>query len=146
MKFFCPGRPRTKGSTRSFASRSTGRIVTVGDNPKTKAWQGVVAHAAHAGGEVIRRGGVVVEIEFLFARPKSHFGTGRNSERLKASSPAFPETRSVGDVDKLIRAVFDGLDGVSFRDDSQVIMVTGAKRWLDDHEACEGAWVDVRQL
>ena len=134
--FFAAGHPATKGSTRSFMAK--GRMVTKGANPRTKAWQGVVAHAAHEAGAVRHEGPVEVSVAFVFARPKGHYG----AKGLKPSAPAYPTTRAQGDVDKLLRAVLDGLDGVCFGDDSQVVYAWGHKRWARTGE-CEGAQVMV---
>lgn len=60
-----------------------------------------------------------VTIRFMLPRPKSHYGTGRNTGVVKDGSPVYP----IGmrdDIDKLARAVLDGLTGVVFIDDSQV--------------------------
>lgn len=128
MQFFAPGRPATKGSTRSFMA--AGRMVTKGANPRTKAWQAVVAaFAVDAGVEPIE-GGVELELRFYFHRPKSHYGTGRNAAVLKATAPPRPITRSRGDLDKLVRAVLDGLDGIAYSDDSQVTAINASKHYL----------------
>lgn len=141
IEFFAAGRPQTKGSTRSFVAQ--GRMVTKGANPKTKAWQGVIAHAAHEAGVRLIEGPVYVRAEFRFARPKGHFGTGRNAGVLKESADSAPVTRSVGDVDKLLRAVLDGLTGVAFADDSQVVSLVGIKDYLNGDGQSEGVCVVV---
>lgn len=74
---------------------------------------------------------VLVDAVFYFARPKSHFGTGRNASRLKPSAPAFPTTRANGDGDKLARALLDALTGVAITDDSQVADLRIRKRFAD---------------
>lgn len=139
VEFFAPGRPATKGSTRSFMSPQ-GRLVTTGMNPRTKAWQGVVACAAQmAGVQFQAEGPVALVLEFVFARPKGH----RTSKgALSRSATSCPVTRSVGDLDKTVRACLDALSGVAFRDDSQVCALTASKRWAVEGEG-EGVRVVV---
>jgi crossover junction endodeoxyribonuclease RusA len=65
-------------------------------------------------------GPLAVELTFRLPRPRGHYGTGRNKGRLKASAPAFPAGRP--DLDKLTRAVLDGLTaGGVWADDAQVV-------------------------
>ena len=144
VQFFAAGTPRTKGSTRSFAHAATGKVVTLGANKRTKSWQGVIAHAANEAGATPAAKGEAVDISvvFTFSRPKSHYGTGRNAERLKPSAPARPTTRKQGDLDKLLRALLDGLDGVAYEDDSQVASIRCAKEWRDGSKP-EGALVTI---
>lgn len=142
VSFFAAGRPQTKGSTRSLLNKQ-GKLVTMAANPRTKAWQGVVAHAAHLAGARLTYDGVRLSVVFAFARPAGHYGSGRNADKVKASAPSVPTTRSVGDLDKLVRAVLDGLTGIAYADDSQVVSVSASKVWAPPGEA-EGASVTLR--
>lgn len=71
------------------------------------------------------REAVAVALRFGLPRPKGHWGTGRNADRLKPSAPAWPATKP--DVDKLERAVLDALTGVLWADDSQVVILSADK-------------------
>jgi crossover junction endodeoxyribonuclease RusA len=113
-------------------------------NPKVEAWQGVVAAAAGAAGVRRTDGPVNLTLRFYFARPKGHFGTGRNAGKLKASAPALPTSQSAGDVDKLARAVLDALTGVAFDDDSQVADLTARKRYTPGPDVPEGVRITLR--
>jgi crossover junction endodeoxyribonuclease RusA len=70
---------------------------------------------------------VRLELVFTLARPKGHYGTGRNAGRLRRSAPAAPITKP--DIDKLARAVLDALTGIVFRDDAQVVELEIVKRY-----------------
>jgi len=144
IKFLVPGKPATKGSTRSFAHAKTGSIVTMAANPRTKTWQAAVAYHAMQAGVKRAPKGVAVSVGacFVFTRPASHFGTGRNAAQLKLSAPQWPVTRACGDVDKLLRCLLDGLDSVAYEDDSQVCMTVASKRYQVGEEPL-GAWVTV---
>lgn len=70
---------------------------------------------------------VHIAMVFTFARPASHFGTGRNAAVLKASAPA--EHIGFPDVDKAQRAVLDSLTAAGVvGDDRQFSRVTEAAR------------------
>jgi crossover junction endodeoxyribonuclease RusA len=79
-------------------------------------------------------GGIVVTLSFYLPRPKGHYGTGRNAGQLKASAPTCPAVAP--DLDKLIRAVLDGLtEGGAWRDDGQVVSIAAGKFYADDRVA-----------
>jgi len=74
-------------------------------------------------------GAVKLVIEFTFLRPKSHFGTGRNSLRLKPFAPAYMTKKPA--VSKMVRAVEDALTGIVWKDASQVVRQDALKRYGD---------------
>ena len=81
---------------------------------------------------------VSVSIEFIFPRPKGHFGTGRNKDKLKPSAPQFLTSHASGDIDKLCRSTLDGLSvtsgGTVLKDDSLVISLSAHKRYSKGEE------------
>ena len=68
-----------------------------------------------------------VHIIFLFPRPKNHFRTGKFSGILKDNAPKWHVSRP--DVDNLIKFVLDALNGVYWKDDTQVCIVTAVKQY-----------------
>ena len=102
------------------------------------------AAAAHRGAPIT--GPVKLEIVFLFPRPKSHFGTGRNADKLKASAPVHCISRAHGDTSKLIRSTEDAISASSgypvIEDDSQVVKLSCEKRYVTGTEGC-GAIIRV---
>lgn len=82
---------------------------------------------------------LVLRCEFIFARPKSHYGTGRNANIVKpqyaSARPGGPggrgEHRSGGDIDNLTKLVLDGLNEVAFDDDAQVVRIEAEKAYTD---------------
>jgi Holliday junction resolvase RusA-like endonuclease len=86
-------------------------------------------------------GPLVVLAEFHLPRPKSHYRTGRNADRLRDSAPAFPFGQP--DVDKLARAVLDGLTaGGAWIDDAQVVSL-GARKTYGLPPGCR---IEIEQL
>lgn len=79
---------------------------------------------------------VGVVIAFVFARPTTHYRTGRNAHLLRDTAPQYPSNRGSGDADKLQRACFDSLtDAGAWKDDSQVVDVHAVKVWLGSGHA-----------
>jgi Holliday junction resolvase RusA-like endonuclease len=71
---------------------------------------------------------VGIELVCYFARPKSHFGTGRNAGALKPSAPEHHTTYP--DLDKSQRAVGDGLvDAGVLVDDCWISEWWARKMW-----------------
>ncbi len=125
FEFFLPGRAATKGSSVPFTDMKTGQLRVKNDNERTKRWQEAIGLAARAAGARPGIGPVRVELAIALERPASHFGTGRNAGQLKPSAPTWPTT--VPDVDKVTRAVLDGLTFVAWLDDSQVVELDVSK-------------------
>lgn len=147
VSFVAHGRPAGKGSKRALVVRgqaSAGQHVAVFDTNAraVKPWEANLrAHAAEAmDGGALWRGPVHVEVVFYFARPRSHYGTGRNAGTLRASAPQFMS--SMPDLDKLLRCVLDSLSGIAVKDDSQVSRLLAGKFYGEP----ERAEVRVREL
>ena len=113
ITFTVLGEPRPRGSTRAFV-RGGRAHVTDGNARVLRPWLDSVAAAA-AGTGWYAGGAVQIGVDFYLPRPKA----------LPKTKPT-PHTRRP-DLDKLVRGVLDGLTGVVFRDDSQVVRVTAAK-------------------
>jgi Holliday junction resolvase RusA-like endonuclease len=141
LDFTAVGLPQTKGSARAFMRPGMKAPVITNDNPKAKAWQGVVAHAAHAAGAQVLDGPVWVDMTFRLPRPKSHYRTGKNSSLLREDTPLAPCSRP--DIDKLARVVLDALTGVAYSDDGQVARAVVHKAWCSGDGSPAGVRVRV---
>lgn len=74
---------------------------------------------------------VAVTLVFYLPRPKGHYGTGRNAGQLRPGAPPRPAGKP--DIDKLERAVLDGLtQGGVLADDAQVVDVIKSKLYASD--------------
>ena len=116
--FECMGIPVPQGSTRGFYAKKLKRVIITHEHGgELRNWRQRVAHEA---GKVRPEGwpmdgvGYQVGLEFYFAKPKS----APKKLILKTKRP---------DIDKLIRAVLDGLTGVVFDDDAKVVSVAARK-------------------
>jgi Holliday junction resolvase RusA-like endonuclease len=142
VRFFVRGTPVPQGSLRSFAHQKTGKVVTPQSN-KVLVWRDLIIHEAQKHVTVPFDGALIVECVFWMPRPKSHYGTGRNSQVLKPSAPTHHVVRP--DLDKLFRCVGDALvyAGV-MHDDSQIVEGHKAKTWAGQTLKA-GVHVDIRQ-
>lgn len=124
------GLPAPQGS-----KRHVGNGVMVESSKKVKPWrQDVTAAALEAATQTADftpfTGPVRARITFIFPRPKGHYGTGRNANRLKPSAPVNVATKP--DLDKLLRSTFDALSTAGlWRDDNQAARVTADKIYGD---------------
>ena len=70
-----------------------------------------------------------MRLYFKIQRPKSHFGTGRNSKTIKDGMPKYAKSRP--DIDNYIKFVMDALGkGRFFKDDSQIVMLEAYKMYV----------------
>ena len=117
IEFRVMGEPIPQGSTRAFISRS-GRPIITHSNRNLKQWRQRIATEAQAKRppQWDMESAVLVNVDFFMPRPKSL--PKKVSEDVKRP-----------DLDKLIRAVLDGLTGIFYNDDSQVIGIFGSKKY-----------------
>lgn len=136
VEFTVYGKPAQMGSKKAFV-RGGRAIITDDNSQKRKQWANAVSTVAAeemAGRDLITVP-VWLQASFYFARPKSHFGSGKNADVLKDSAPV--EHGQTPDLDKLLRCLNDALTGVVFRDDSLVSHVVCRRLWTTGQERCE---------
>lgn len=135
------GLPQPQGSKRVVPTRAGPRSIE-SNEARIRPWRSAIASEAAVAmvGKQLATGPVQLRVEFVFPRPKNHFGSGKNAGTLKASAPEY--VAKAPDVDKLVRAIGDSLTGVVLRDDAQIAHVNAWKRYGEP--AC--AWVEVRSL
>lgn len=122
ISFSVPGTPAPQGSKTYLGN---GRMVE--SSKRVKPWRADIRAAALANFKQPFTGPIRLDLAFVMPRPKSHYGTGRNVNKIKPSAPVLHTQKP--DLDKLIRAVGDALTGVAYHDDSQVVGGSHIKRW-----------------
>lgn len=89
-------------------------------------------------------GPVRLTLTFYVARPKRHYRSGRFADMLRPDAPMYCSVKP--DLDKLVRAVGDGLtDAGVWHDDAQVAALSTSKRYALDGRT-EGVVVRVAPL
>jgi len=143
-----PGDPATKGSLRCVGRRGNRAHVLIEQLKTSGPWRekvaGWVRLKLHT--EIEKREPVGAEVTFTLRRPRSHHGTGRNADKLKASSPAYPTGHDTGDIDKLARLILDALqDAGTIPDDAQIVDLVTRKRYPSTDAAYDVLpWPGVR--
>ena len=142
ITFFVVGVPKPSGSKRCFALKKagiyTGRVVVTDDCRKSGDWKSDVRAAAtenYAG--PLLTGPLVMELTFFFTRPKSHFGSGKNADKLKAGAPEYPCGKP--DLTKIVRGVEDALTSIIWKDDAQIVRQHVEKCYAEK----PGVWINI---
>ena len=120
--FFVKGRPVPQGSLKFIQGRPIHARAT-----DLAIWRADIARNAELSGYRPVDGAVKVTCEFIYMKPKT-------------STRSMPWVKP--DLDKLIRAVLDGLTGVAYADDCQVTIIQASK----SYGSAEGVWITIEQL
>lgn len=138
LSFWVPGIAQPQGSIKYKGRTRAGKPILTSDNKGLKYWRQMITLLALT--KVDRLNGpIAVEVNFVFSRPKGHFGAKGG---VLPSAPV--EHLVKPDIDKLCRAVLDALtDAAIFRDDSQVVRIVASKAYTT---TAPGAVITVRDL
>lgn len=125
INFSIPGQPQGKGRARIGRVGGFARMYTP---EKTAAYEGLVAHAAHVAmaGRELMQGPASVRLELACQIP-----TSWSKKRQAAAIDGVIVPISKPDADNVVKAVFDGLNGVVWRDDAQVVSLSVRKRYAE---------------
>lgn len=123
VQFLVPGEPVGKGRPRIGRVGGHARMFTP---EKTANYEGLIALAGTEAmaGRTLLEGAVMVEMRIVLAIPQSM------SKKRKAQAIAgelFPTKKP--DMDNVIKAIYDGLNGVVWKDDVQVVDAFVRKRY-----------------
>lgn len=120
--FLIPGKPQ--GKARPRFNTTTKAVHT----PRaTKQYEDTVRWAYISATDAAERqhsGAVYVEIDAVFPIPKSW---NKTMKRKAATGVIYPEVKP--DTDNIAKAVLDALNGLAYKDDSQVVALVVYKRY-----------------
>ncbi|MCK9351111.1 MAG: RusA family crossover junction endodeoxyribonuclease [Clostridiales bacterium] len=123
IRITIPGKPVAKKRPR-FARIGKG-VRTYSDQQTD---EGRFLLFLQASGYQAMSGPLSVDLEFVLPRPKSHYGTGRNSGKLKRKMlDALPVSKP--DVDNFAKFTLDVCNGILWRDDAAVVHLRAFKRY-----------------
>lgn len=137
LYIFVDGSPKSQGSLKYVGHRN-GRPVLVNDSDATSVWRKLIADAAR---DTVGPGFDPLDVPLILT---AHF------IMPKPARPKFPVPATKPDVDKLLRAVGDGMkDGGIITDDSRFYNSHGWETY-EDAENTPGAtiqisWTDAEQ-
>lgn len=124
--FFVPGQPVAKG--RPIAGRGFGGRTTLRTPAKTVAYEGLVAHACHGAmrGDSPFSGPLAVIFSVTVQIPASW----SKKRQALANDGAIGATKKP-DIDNVVKALCDGMNGIAYKDDAQIIELTVTKHYGD---------------
>lgn len=89
---------------------------------------------------------VVLKMDFVFPRPKSHYRSGSKSHLLKDSAPPYAES-VLKDIDNLEKFYLDALNCLVYVDDKQIVQVVEKnKRWCFEEGEVPHVFISMRRL
>lgn len=140
IRFTVPGQPQGKGRPRVGKIGTHARLFTPA---KTVAYEGLVAHAAHAAmaGAPLFEGPVGCELTIHCAVPQSWSG---KKQRSALASEILPTSKP--DIDNVVKAIFDGCNGVLWRDDVLVVELAVRKRYAATPGVYVKAWALAERI
>lgn len=136
LVFIVPGQPQGKGRPRVGKIAGQARMFTP---EKTVAYEGLIAHAAQQSmqGRELFTGAVAVVLDVLCQVPASW---SKKKQAQALAGQLYPVTKP--DIDNVEKAIFDGLNGVAWKDDVQVVDVWKRKRYA----ATPGVHVEITPM
>jgi Holliday junction resolvase RusA-like endonuclease len=143
--FRVAGVPKPGGSKTAFYNKKLGRSMIVDACKGNKTWRQDVKYSflEKYPQFKVTESDLSLSIIFLMPRPKCHYGSGKNADKLKESAPPFPAKKP--DITKLIRSTEDALTGVLWKDDAQIVSQAASKVWAEKDEQ-PGAIITVISL
>lgn len=144
ISFFVAGEPKGQPRPRAFAIKlGNGKFsARVFDAGTAEGWKSAVAAVAvhHTPAEPYI-GAVAVRISFHFARPRSHYRTGKHAGVLRDNAPTHHTGKP--DCDNLAKGTLDCITqlGGFWRDDSQVAEL----RVWKGYGAHGGAHIEIKE-
>ena len=144
IEFIVYGEPKAQARPRAFARKVGGKFFArVYDAGTAEHWKSEIATCARPFiPEKLLTGPVRVDLEFFFARPKSHYRAGKHSNELRKDAPCWHTTKP--DKENAEKAVLDALTRLGFwKDDAQVCDGRVTKRYAAGIPSCK---ISIKEL
>ena len=130
IHFTILGDPKAQKRHRNFARMGKGGKVFTGNyDPSIKEKESFVSIAHKFAPERPLEGALQVDLIFYMPRTQNHFKTSKKGKFLKDDAPVWHISRP--DKDNLEKLVYDALNGVFWKDDSQICYGVTKKKYSD---------------
>lgn len=126
IRFEVCGEPQGKARPRVIRNRNGTVRAYTPQKTKDYEWEIAKAYIA-AAGDRICVGAVEISIDATMRIPKS---TSKKMREKMLRDQVMPQKKP--DVDNIAKAVCDALNGIAYRDDSQVTLLVAKKRYGDE--------------
>ena len=120
---------RIRGKQRPRFSTKTGRAFTPGDTITYENW--IKCCYQEQDGKFID-GPVKARIYVYYKIPKSY-----TKKRVQAIREGVEMPLKKPDIDNCIKVILDSLNGIAYKDDSQIVEVIAVKKWTEEQERIE---------
>ena len=70
---------------------------------------------------------IEISITFCYKRPRNHYISKKKVLILKEDAPFYKSSKA--DLDNLVKFVCDALNGIFYKDDSQIVSIYASKVW-----------------
>ncbi len=126
LRFEVPGAPVGKG--RPKVSTMGGKFARMYTPEKTVSYEGLVAHSAKVAmnGSQLFAGPVHIDMDIRLAVPVSW---SKKKQAAALADQVMPTKKP--DADNVIKAIFDGMNGVVWVDDVQAVSMSMRKRYAE---------------
>ncbi|HBO1369383.1 TPA: RusA family crossover junction endodeoxyribonuclease [Pseudomonas aeruginosa] len=123
VMFTVPGEPQGKGRPRIGRVGAQARMFTPA---KTANYEGLIAHSGQQAmvGRALFEGPVLVELDIALSIPQS---MSKKQKAMALAGQLHPTKKP--DLDNVQKAIYDGLNGVVWKDDVQVVKAVVGKRY-----------------
>ncbi len=112
ISFIIQGNPVPQGRPRFVR---IGKGVRTYDPPKSRLWKECVRLQAKAKGIKPIEGAIKIELTFVCEKPKKPVNS-------------YPR----GDLDNFVKGLKDSLNGIAYKDDSQIVRLIASKEYEED--------------
>lgn len=125
-RFSVPGQPQGKGRAKAFRF---GNHVKMHTPEKTVAYENWVKQCALDSvsvGFVPTDKPIIANVTMYYQKPKSGSKVVQSGRDLGTIRPTVKP-----DIDNVLKAIFDSLNGILYKDDTQIVEVTASKFYSD---------------
>ena len=127
---------KIKGKARPRFSTKTGRACTPGDTINYENW---IKCCQQEQCGIFIDGPVKARIEVYYKIPKSY-----TKKRVQAIRDGLEMPLKKPDIDNCIKVILDSLNGIAYKDDSQIVEVIAVKKWTEEQERIEFELEEVK--
>ena len=131
ISFIIPGDPKAQERPRFFRHR---KFVGAYDPIESATFKQKVAFFARQAGVTASSNAVAIKIKFFFRRPKCLM--------RKRDSEAAIVCMKRPDIDNLIKAAADGLNGIAYHDDGQIWAIE-AEKWYHEKSGVQRTEIEI---
>lgn len=121
INLYISGNPRPQGRPRAYSRGKFTQVVSPVTQWRNDCKYAFIKHKEDNQLNTITSP-LIITLNFYFDRAKSHFGTGKNSDKIKPTAPLYPTSSRLGDVDNLSKAVMDAMVDAGLLDDDKLVV------------------------